>query len=716
VIARVVFSVAVVVLFAFSLGHPVQPPEATAALAVVDACHTGNAIASHQLGEHEPGRMPLQTWILSGLSWWRAENVDIRIGRWVSFVAILLAGVVGVAGFGPTRRTTLGLVVVTPAVWEFAVRGSPGALLAFLITLAWASYEAGRRIGAPTLQWALPPILGAVASLLWSPAFLFVALPLTIEALRRAPRHKVSWFRLAVGTIFAVALIGVWQLADAGFALEARGWWSRMIGDLLSGDPVLAARPWQSRLSVVAGIMMPPVLLAIVGGWPLRALPPSKKGGEGPGRGVIVAALAAVACALFLPGVPPALTIPAAIVALGFLGTRRLLEGTEERTRRLELGAFVGLLLWVTMGVVHHPREGAYLDTAAFETVGSDTPVVVDRDLGPNETWAIVSALGRPATRLAPPGRPAWFVGPATVGPGLAVEPARVPEGWSLLGRPLETPGLSAETAAAFETNLADAREAYRANPGDVLASIWVGRRIAYLGRYREAIDWYGEAMTVHSEDSRLWRHRGHRYISLRRFDHAIRDLERAAELEQGKVDRVEPDGLPNAAGIPRSTTQGNIWYHLGLAYYLKGDMENTVRCYRRGIELSANDDGWVSKAHWLHIGLRRTGRHAEAAELLTGLRDDMEILENDSYHDLVKLYAGKIGAEALQQRLDEGDGPSQAALWYGLARWYEDSGDEQRALREYRRIVAEAPWAAFGAIAAEAELARRSRTAWPVW
>ena len=62
------------------------------------------------------------------------------------------------------------------------------------------------------------------------------------------------------------------------------------------------------------------------------------------------------------------------------------------------------------------------------------------------------------------------------------------------------------------------------------------------------------------------------------------------------------------------------------------------------------------------------------------------------------------------------GGGPSQAALAYGLARWYDDRGDPDRARQAYRRIVSEAPWAAFGAIAAETELANLSDAENPVW
>ena len=58
----------------------------------------------------------------------------------------------------------------------------------------------------------------------------------------------------------------------------------------------------------------------------------------------------------------------------------------------------------------------------------------------------------------------------------------------------------------------------------------------------------------------------------------------------------------------------------------------------------------------------------------------------------------------------------SQAALAYELARWYDDRGDPDRARQAYRRIVSEAPWAAFGAIAAETELANLSDAENPVW
>ncbi len=60
-------------------------------------------------------------------------------------------------------------------------------------------------------------------------------------------------------------------------------------------------------------------------------------------------------------------------------------------------------------------------------------------------------------------------------------------EAWSLSGRALHAPELSADVQAEREAKLGAARDALAANPEDREAAIWVGRRLGYLGRYRGA-------------------------------------------------------------------------------------------------------------------------------------------------------------------------------------------------------------------------------------
>ncbi|MBI4168902.1 MAG: GWxTD domain-containing protein, partial [Acidobacteria bacterium] len=98
-------------------------------------------------------------------------------------------------------------------------------------------------------------------------------------------------------------------------------------------------------------------------------------------------------------------------------------------------------------------------------------------------------------------------------------------EALSLFGEPLFPPPLPEEVRREREERLASARAAFDRDPGDAEAIIWLGRRTAYLGRFREAVAIFSRGIQAHPDDPRLYRHRGHRYVTLRRFDLAIADL-----------------------------------------------------------------------------------------------------------------------------------------------------------------------------------------------
>jgi tetratricopeptide (TPR) repeat protein len=264
---------------------------------------------------------------------------------------------------------------------------------------------------------------------------------------------------------------------------------------------------------------------------------------------------------------------------------------------------------------------------------------------------------------------------------------------------------LSPETRAKFEAELDAARAVYEQKPDDADAIIWLGRRTAYLGRYAEAIEIFTEGIRKHPRDARMLRHRGHRYITLRRFDLAIRDLERAARLVRNKPDQVEPDGLPNARNIPTSTLQSNIWYHLGLAHYLRGDFERALDAYQQCMNVSKNPDGLVSTSNWLYWTLRRLGRAAEAERVLEPISTDLEVIENRAYHELLLMARGEIDPKELENR--DAATVDGTTVLYGVGNWYVVSGQPERARPIFERIVAGPQWAAFGYIAAEAELRR---------
>ena len=289
----------------------------------------------------------------------------------------------------------------------------------------------------------------------------------------------------------------------------------------------------------------------------------------------------------------------------------------------------------------------------------------------------------------------------------LAVAQDKGPEATSLLGTPLHRGTPSPEALA----NLQSAHAALQKAPNDADAIIWVGRRLGYLQRFREAIAIYTRGISAHQNDPRMYRHRGHRYISIREFDKAIADLGAAAKLVEGKPDEIEPDGQPNARKIPTSTLNSNIYYHLGLAYYLKGDFENALKAYRQCATFSKNPDMTVATSHWLYMTLRRLGRIEDAKKVLEPIDAGMDIIENASYHKLLLMYKAEREADGLLSSASA-DSLDGATIGYGVGNWHLYNGRSDRAIEIFRTIVNQSAtqWPSFGYIAAEAELARASK------
>jgi hypothetical protein len=344
---------------------------------------------------------------------------------------------------------------------------------------------------------------------------------------------------------------------------------------------------------------------------------------------------------------------------------------------------------------------------ARFYTVIAEAPLPVYAITNPTNWWPTVKQILIPilATALA---------ACSTTGKVGDVRSSPLPAGVqaiSFLGDTLRTLPLSAQTKERYEQQLAEAKAAFDRTPTNADSIIWYARRLAYLGRLREAIDVYSRGIELHPNNPWMYRHRGHRYISVRDLDHAIADLERATSLTQGKPDEVEPDGQPNAQNMPIGTLQSNIAYHLALAYYLEGDYARALPVYRKELAEARNDDRRVSTAHWLYMSLRRLGRDAEAAEVLVPISRQMNVIENETYHRLLLLYKGELPVDSVLTVGPTGEmSVTDATGAYGVGNWHLYNGRSAEAERVFRRILAGGQWGAFGYIAAERELARMKR------
>jgi tetratricopeptide (TPR) repeat protein len=286
---------------------------------------------------------------------------------------------------------------------------------------------------------------------------------------------------------------------------------------------------------------------------------------------------------------------------------------------------------------------------------------------------------------------------------GASVSGQEKPEATSLDGKPLyRDPLITAEQRPELEENLKKAEEDYARDPKNADHIIWLGRRLGYLHRYHEAVDAFTKGIELYPDNPWFYRFRGHRYITLRDFDEAVADLTKAAALIRGKADEEEPSGV---GGSP-STLHFSVWYHLGLAHYLKGDFQRAIDAYLECMKVSTDDESKVATSDWLYMAYRRAGKDAEAAKVLEPVREGMPIEENTAYYQRLLMYKGLVKPDAVLN--PEKAEPLQVATQgYGVANWYLYNGDKARAREVLEKVVAVGYWPAFGHIAAEVELKR---------
>jgi len=280
------------------------------------------------------------------------------------------------------------------------------------------------------------------------------------------------------------------------------------------------------------------------------------------------------------------------------------------------------------------------------------------------------------------------------------------PEATSLDGKSLyRDPLLTAEQRPELEENLKKAEADYARDPKNAENIIWLGRRLGYVHRYHDAIDAFTKGVELYPEDARFYRFRGHRYISVRDFDKAVSDLAKGAELIRGKADEEEPSGV---GGRP-STLHFNVWYHLGLAHYLKGEFGKAIDAYLECMKASADEESKVATSDWLYMAYRRNGDDAKAKEVLDPIREGMPIEENTAYYQRLLMYKGLVKPETVLNP-ENAESLQVATQGYGVANWYLYNGDLDQARGVLEKIVAVGYWPAFGHIAAEVELQRLAK------
>jgi len=274
------------------------------------------------------------------------------------------------------------------------------------------------------------------------------------------------------------------------------------------------------------------------------------------------------------------------------------------------------------------------------------------------------------------------------------------PEGTSLLGVPLRAEKDDGRIAAA-DAELAK-------SPGNLEAMLKAGQARDALLQYNAAIGIYGKAMQAFPNDPRPYRWRGHRQVSLRKFDLAIVDLEKARALAPSSFEAA---------------------YYLGLAYYFSQRYGDAANEFARCVNMAGKPDEFAKSlpagmvgcatlpqtpeflmgiADWHYRALRRAGRSGESKEILGNIKDGLQLRSNESNYRVLRYFQGKVSEKELLE--STGIAYTNAASAVALQQILGGRAGEGCTL--LRKLSRDSNWSSFGVIAAEVELTKESRAA----
>ncbi|MEQ8240556.1 MAG: tetratricopeptide repeat protein [Cyclobacteriaceae bacterium] len=276
---------------------------------------------------------------------------------------------------------------------------------------------------------------------------------------------------------------------------------------------------------------------------------------------------------------------------------------------------------------------------------------------------------------------------------------------YSLKGAPFPEKKMSLQSRARRETQLDEARSTFEQDPDNLDNIIWYGRRLSYMGFYRQAINVYSTGLEKFPTSYKLYRHRGHRYITTREFDNAIEDLQNAAFYSRPAINSQEPDGIPNRINKPLSNDKFNIFYHLGIAYYLKGNYDKAISSFRKCLTFSDNDDLLIATTDWFYMTYRKIGNIDAANELLENIDPGTRVIENWSYLNRILMYKQIITPEKVLDKAVRADESYNPLTAYGVGNWYLYNGKVEAAKNVYQRILMSDSWDTFGYIASEVDM-----------
>lgn len=212
------------------------------------------------------------------------------------------------------------------------------------------------------------------------------------------------------------------------------------------------------------------------------------------------------------------------------------------------------------------------------------------------------------------------------------------------------------------------ASAAVAANPESGDAWMKKGHALAKVSMMREAEECYAMAISCDPFNWEYYRHRAHRFLSCWRFEDAAADFVIASRLN------------PN---------DWNVFYHLGLSYFLLRDYAKAAKAYARCYELTDADPELIAVTDWYYMTLKRLGNDEEAAKILGAHHRPHE---SGREHRLLCASADVQGLEeagrAAVHRPEEVTALELITMGFGIANYFLQNGQPDKAYDLMERVV----------------------------
>ena len=261
------------------------------------------------------------------------------------------------------------------------------------------------------------------------------------------------------------------------------------------------------------------------------------------------------------------------------------------------------------------------------------------------------------------------------------------------------------------DQRISTAQEAVNKSPNDPELRLNVGRLQDSQLRFLESIATYGEGVEKFPGDYRFLRMRGQRYLSVRKFEQGLADLQKAAKLVPNSFDAA---------------------YYLGLAYYFSGDHAQAAaefwRCedqMKRPLKEQANlmggrsceglreeENGRIPLQYWRYLALRRAGLSAEARKYLDEqVNPLLTITVTKPFYEALLFFKGVKEINEMMAGANEGsrDFLTRSS---GVATFLFTEGERAQACGIWARNAMDPNWDHLGVINAESEYWQNSKAA----